>query len=146
MAWETVEVVANTRASTFVEDEATFWKYAEDDVRGLLFAVNKWRAAVWCQWHVDILVEKTFGAIALRILQGHYLKEPTEPWNQMRERGTGELGTSRRKWIFDDENPDWLSGPWIFGLGGYKGGRRETTKPGYTTEPVYHYDVARNTQ
>jgi hypothetical protein len=61
----------------------------------------------------------------------------------MRERGTGELGTSRRKWIFDDENPDWLSGRWIFGLGGYEGGRRETTKPGYTTEPVYHYDVSK---
>jgi hypothetical protein len=129
-------------SATFVEDEATFWRYAEDDVRGLLFAVNKWRKEVWENWQVDILWEKTFGAIALRILQGHYLKEPTEPWIKIRERGIGELGTSRQKWIFDARDPDWLFAR-SFAMDGYKGGRRETAKPGYTTQPIYHHDVTK---
>jgi hypothetical protein len=131
-------------ASTFLENEATFWTYAENDVRGLLFAVNKWRAKVWHLWQVDILVEKTFGAIALRILQGHYLTEPTEPWIQPKpmERGTGKLGTGRRVYVFDARNPNWLYARWT-GMDGYKGGKRETAKPGYTTNPVYHYDVSK---
>ena len=129
-------------SNTFTEDEATFWKYAEDDIRGLLFAVNKWRAEVWRLWQVDILVEKTFGAIALRILQGRYLKEPTEPYIRAKERGTGKLGTSRPKYTFDARNPNWLYARWT-ALDGYKGGIRATPKPGYTTEPVYAYDVSK---
>jgi hypothetical protein len=129
-------------SATFIEDGPTFWKYAEDDVRGLLFAVNKWREMVWDIWQVDILIEKTFGAIALRILQGAFLAEPTEKWIQSRERGIGELGTSRPTFTFDSANPTWHLARDI-ALDGYKGGIRFTPKPGYTEQPVYHYDVSK---
>ncbi|MCJ7768459.1 hypothetical protein MUP79_08715 [Candidatus Bathyarchaeota archaeon] len=129
-------------SATFIEDPETFWTYAENDVRGLLFAVNHWRALVWHLWNVDILVEKTFGAIALRILRGHYLSEPTEPWIQEKERGLGEMGKSRKTYVYDSRNPVWLVARDI-ALDGYKGGIRATMKPGYTTEPVYHYDVSK---